>query len=306
VITDLVTIFCKAGHGGEGCACNMMLSPRRIIGGGGPGGKGGDVILKVSHHPSDLSRYHNYTKFIADDGKRGDYNNRHGCSGKDLILEVPKGTIVAEETGEVLCDLCEDDQQFTVVYGGKGGEGNFKKFYKLPPDDGVGKNIILDYRIPCDVAILGFPNNGKTALFNQLTGKNFKVADYPFTTRSCVWAHAEHNYHLFMMMDNPPLKASEGQESDDNNWFIKHIMRAKVYLFVSDNPKTYKQEFAAIKSEIELFDEDLMEDKKIIQVLTKADTFKTLPKAKNLFCVSNTKNTGIKALKDALLAAVKP
>jgi len=305
VITDLVQIFCKAGHGGEGCACNMMLSPRRIIGGGGPGGKGGDVILKVSHHPSDLSRYHNTAKFVAEDGDRGDYNNRHGKCGKDIILEVPKGTIVAEENGEILCDLCEDEQQFTVCRGGKGGEGNFKKFYKLPPKEGEEKSIILDYRIPADVAMIGFANNGKTALFNKLTGKNYKVADYPFTTRSCVWAHCEHKYRLFMLMDNPSLKVSETKESDENNWFLKHIFRAKVYLFVSDNPKTYKAEFAALKKEIELFDEGLLEDKKIVQVLTKADLQKKLPKAKNLFCVSIENEKSLNALKDVLLKIVK-
>lgn len=304
MIVDLVTIFCKAGRGGEGCLCNMKLSSRRTIGGGGPGGKGGDVILAVSHHPSDLSRYHNYSKFVAQDGDRGEYNNCHGRAGKDLILDVPKGTIVADAQGEVLCDLSEDDQRFIICRGGKAGEGNFKKFYTLPAGEGEEKNVVLDYRIPNDAAILGFANNGKTLLFNKLTGKDFKVAPYPFTTRSCVWANCEYKYRMFMMMDTPPLKISKEGEPDDNNWFLKHIFRAKAYVLVSDNPQTYKEEFAAIKKEIMLYDEGLLEDKKIIPVLNKSDTFKKVPKLKNLLCVCALTGKGLEELKAQILKAV--
>jgi GTP-binding protein len=304
VIVDEVTIYCKAGDGGAGCTCNMMYSARRIIGGGGKGGNGGSVLLRVSPHHSDLVWFRGRKEFIAENGARGDYNNRKGKVAENFYVNVPLGTIVRDLEHNVIVDLNQKDQEYVICHGARGGEGNFKKFYSLPPAIGEEKEAILDYRIPVQAAFIGFANAGKTLIFNKLTGKNFKVADYPFTTQSQVWADVEFEYKLFSLMDTPPIKPSH-DESHDHNYFLRHLYRPRVLIFVSGNADTYKQEFKQLKAEIELSDETLLEGKKIFYVLNKTDTMKKIPKDKKLICISALKGTGIEDLRETLFNATR-
>jgi len=282
----------------------MQLSVRRKIGSGGNGGKGGDVILRVSPHHSDLIWFRGRKEFIAMEGERGGYNN---CKGKDsppFYVDVPRGTFVFDLEYNLIVDLVEKGQEFIICHGGKGGEGNFKKFYTLEPGPGEEKEVVLDYRIPARAAFLGFANSGKTLLFNKLTGKNFKVADYPFTTQSPVWADCEYEYKLFTLLDNPPLKAGHGA-SHAHNRFLRHLCRPPVLVFISDSVETCKDDFKRIEKEIVLADESLLEDKKIFYVLNKADTFKKFPRGKKIFCVSALTGAGVEELRAALYEASK-
>jgi len=305
VIVDNVTIYCKAGDGGAGCTCKMMYSARRIIGGGGAGGNGGNVLLRVSPHHSDLVWFRGRKEFIAENGARGDYNNRKGRIAKDFYVDVPLGTIVLDLEQNPIVDLNQKNQEFVICKAGHGGEGNFKKFYSLEPGVGEEKEVILDFRIPVQAAFLGLANSGKTLIFNKLTGKNFKVADYPYTTQSPVWADAEFEYKLFSIMDTPPIKESHEGVSHEHNYFLRHLYRPRLLVFISSSEKNYKEEFQQIEDEINLADDTMLEGKKIVYVLNKIDTMKKVPKNKKLICISALKDTGIEDLRKTLFTLTR-
>ncbi|MCP4652392.1 MAG: hypothetical protein GY858_03260 [Candidatus Omnitrophica bacterium] len=298
MIIDRIKIYCRAGAGGSGCSSSLCLSSTRMIGGGGDGGDGGNVVLQVSGHPYDLSVFRGKKKFVAQVGGRGGQNNKKGANAKDLILNVPKGTLVRDLEENIIFDLTEKDK-FLLCSGGRGGEGNYKKNYTIPPKYGEEREVTLDYRIPSSVVIAGLPNSGKTSLFNKLTGKNFKVAEYPFTTTSCIWAKAERNFKEFTIMDTPPLKKSKNT-SHQANRFLKHFYRAKIILFLSDNIETAEDDFDALEREIALFDESFLEAKKLFYLLSKVDKIDKVNQ-KNIIPISAQKGNGIEDLKEKIL-----
>jgi GTP-binding protein len=259
VIVDQVEIILCAGKGGEGAKIYRHLPSGKILGIGGGGGKGGDVILKVSSHLYDLSKFKNKKRLSAEDGKKGERDNKKGKDGKDLIVWLPQGTLVKNKEGKVIVDLDEEKKEFLLCRGGKGGKGNFKRDYTTQAKKGEEKEVILDYRIPNDVAILGFPNVGKTSLFNKLTAKNFPVRDYPFTTTNYFWAPVEYEFERFILLDTPPLKKTLPNKKSVN-FFLKHIYRSKILLFLSDNFVDFKKEFSLIYKEIIQFDASLLKN----------------------------------------------
>lgn len=302
MIIDEVKIYIKAGNGGEGSFSSLKMSPRRIIGGGGDGGKGADVIFRVSPHLSDLIKFSDNKRFIAEDGEKGKQNNRKGKNGQDYIIYVPRGTMVLDSQGSLIVDLAADAQEYVICKGGAGGKGNYKKFYALPPLEGESKEVILYYCIPSDVAIVGLANCGKTTLFNKLSGKSYKVADYPFTTTSCVWAPVEQNFKKFTVLDSPPLKRKI-QDPYAEHRFFRHFFRCKIILFLSDNYLNYKDEFSFIKERIHSFDERLLKGKKLFYLLTKVDKIdKTaLNGLKGVMPISAQTGIGIEELKKKII-----
>lgn len=299
MIIDEVKIYLKAGSGGEGHLSFMRMSRNKFAGGGGDGGRGGNIIFEVSPHLYDLSKFKGGKYFVAENGDRGKDNNKKGKGGNDVIVPVPLGTIVRDLEGNVIVDLNEPDERFLICHGGKGGEGNYKKEYTIPRELGEHKDVVLDYRAPIDVAVIGFPNSGKTALINKMSGKTFKVAHYPFTTVSPVWVRAQYHYQEFIVLDTPALVRDSGLKSIGNG-FLKHLLRAKVILFLSENHENYEQEFSILKKEIMLFDKELLKDKKLFYLLTKIDTIKELKFPKKFFSISVEKDINIKELMDKI------
>lgn len=301
MIVDDANIYLKAGSGGEGATGMQMYSARRVIGAGGDGGKGGDVIIKVSQHLYDLNKFRDHKKFVAENGGRGKDKNRKGRSGENCIVNVPAGTLVFDNQEELLIDLIEDNQEFLACKGGAGGEGNFKKQYTMPAQPGEEKEVSLDYRIPNDVAILGLANSGKTTLFNVLTGLDHKVAQYPYTTVSCGLGMAEYDFKRFSVLDTPALKIA-AQDYQILHGFLKHIWRSKILLMISANPSNCLDEFASIKKEIKRIDPDLLEEKKIFYLLTKIDTIEVNDiGAKGIVHISAVDSRGIEALKSKIV-----
>jgi len=301
MIIDEVTIFVKAGSGGAGNESPLVMSARRTIGGGGNGGKGGDCIIKVSPHLYDLSKVVDRHRYIACGGERGDRNNRKGKDGRPIYIYVPKGTLGFDPAGNLLFDLDQDGQEFLICRGGKAGEGNFHKMYTLPPEPGEEKEVILDFRAGVEAAVVGFANSGKTSLVNVLTGQNFKVAEYPHTTRFCAWARPAG--WDFSLMDTPALKR-DCSDPEKDLWFLKHLYRTDVVVLVSDDPVDCRNDFNALIAEILRLDEELLAGKKILRVLTKADRVKKVPRIKDLIKVSATTGSGLKKLQDEISAAV--
>ncbi|MFA6281125.1 MAG: GTPase [Candidatus Omnitrophota bacterium] len=305
MIVDEVKIYLKAGDGGEGSSSSMKYSVRRIIGGGGDGGRGGDVIFKVSPHHSDLVKFNDKKRITAENGERGKEYNKKGKHGEPAIIYVPKGTEVVDLDGNVIIDLNQDDQEYLICRGGNGGIGNFKKLYVLPAEKGQEKEVILYYCIPNDVTIVGFANTGKTSLFNALTGKSYKVADYPFTTTSCVWAPVEFKSVKFTVMDTPAIK-KDSQDNYAHNWFFKHLFRSKIVLFVSDDSSSCEEDFLLLKKEISAFDKELLKGKKNFYLLNKVDRIdKNKVDFKTIIPISVTTNTGIEELKKKITKTLK-
>lgn len=299
MIIDEVKVYLKAGDGGEGETSFIRFSSRRVIGGGGDGGRGADIILTTNPNLYDLNKFLVNKKFVGENGKRGKSNNKKGKDAPPLIINVPVGTIVRDLEKNIIVDLCRENESFVICKGGEGGKGNFKKEYSLEPTEGEEKEVIFDYRIPNDVAIVGFANSAKTSLFNSLTGKSFKVADYPFTTTHCAWSPFIFNFFKITVLDTPAIKIKS------ENKFLKHLLRSKIILFTSDNFSNYKEEFRLLKDEILKFDRQILKGKKIFYLLTKIDKINQMPDIKGIFAVSPQKNIGIEELKEKIFKELK-
>ena len=306
MIIDKVTIYLRSGKGGEGSSNLIKLSSRKVIASGGDGGKGGDVILKVSPHLYDLSKFRGKKKFIASNGESGKARNQRGRDAENLIVNVPSGTRVlageAAPSGKndrLIADLVGQGEEFLICEGGKGGKGNQKRNYSLPAQGFREKEVTLDYRIPNDVAILGFANSGKTSLFNALTEQDRKVAEYAFTTTSCFWANSDHEFERFVVLDNPPFKKSKDSSQLAENIFLRHIFRSKILLLLSDRV-LFEEDYKGLKKEISLASSSLLKTKKIFYLLSKVDTIDRKKINKRFLTVSINQPETIEALKEKI------
>ncbi len=299
MIVDEIKISLKAGNGGEGSSCIEHLARRKVTGGGGNGGRGGNIIIQQNPHLYDLKNFRERKKFIADNGEAGKPGNKDGKNAKDLFVSVPKGTIIRDIDNNIIVDIKSDGQECLICQGGRGGEGNYKRDYTIPAQEGEAKDVILDYRIPNDIAVLGFANSGKTSIFNALTGKNSKVADYPYTTTHCTWAVVENDdQERFIVMDTPPL-TREKDAALTNKW-LKHLYRSKVVLLISDSVDEANYDFSLMDKIISVFDKLLLDDKKVFYLLNKIDTIDTTLKLKNIDLVSAKTRQGINELVEKL------
>ncbi len=237
----------------------LSLSAVKTVGFGGDGGRGGSVILKVSPHIYDLKNFKGKQVLAAQPGEPGARKHKKGKDAEDLIVYVPQGTRVIEGN-ELIADLVELSSELLLCRGGRGGLGSFKRDYTVEPQAGQEREVVLDYRIVNDLAIVGFANSGKTTLFNALTGQKQKVADYPFTTTSCMWAPAQIGLERFMVLDTPPLSRLKRDSSQEKNSLLNQILRSKAVILLSADGLDFKEILEAIKN----YDASLLQGKKII------------------------------------------
>lgn len=289
---DEVKVTIASGHGGPGAVSfrRESFAPR---GGpdGGDGGKGGDVVFKTSKHINSLVDYKNLKKYAAENGHPGQGVNCSGADGQDIVMIVPKGTIIRGSEGEVMYDLTDMDE-IRILLGGRGGKGN--AFFRTsvnqapehaqPGEGGESMEITLELKLIADVGIIGFPNAGKSTLISRISAAKPKIADYPFTTLTPQLGVVKvGDYSSFVVADIPGLIKGAHQGVGLGIMFLKHIERTHLFVHLVDisgmSGRDPLQDYEDIQYELKMYDEmnkdkdgffPLMEREQIV-VLNKID-----------------------------------
>lgn len=240
---DQAQVHVKGGDGGAG-AVSFRREAHVAKGGpdGGDGGSGGDVWLVADRNVSSLFAFRDHPHRRAGHGTHGMGKNRHGRSGADLDVPVPVGTVVRDQEGVVLADLSREETRWLAARGGRGGRGNarFLSNRRRAPafaeqaELGEERWLDLELKLIADVAIVGFPNAGKSTLISRVSAARPKIADYPFTTLTPNLGVVRFGEHEFVVADIPGLidGASEGRGLGHR--FLRHIERARVLLVLVD------------------------------------------------------------------------
>lgn len=241
---DRATIFIKAGNGGDGV---VSFHTEKYVANGGPdggdGGDGGSIIFKVDGGMSTLNAFQ-YTKhYRAEAGTNGSSKKCHGKNGKDLIIKVPKGTVIRDKaTNSIITDMYYDDSRFVALKGGKGGKGNarFASSLRKAPrfaqqgERCVEREIILELMTIADVGLVGFPNVGKSTMLSVISGARPKIANYHFTTLSPNLGVVNHYDESFVVADIPGLIEGASQGAGLGFYFLRHIERVRIIVHVVD------------------------------------------------------------------------
>ncbi len=241
---DLAKIHVKAGDGGNG-AVNFHREKYIASGGpdGGDGGKGGDVVFLADDNLSTLTDFRYQRKYAAQSGEAGDGGNRAGKGGKDLIIRVPRGTLIKEaESGSIMADI-SGSEPVVVAKGGRGGAGNqhfatsmrqIPRFAK-PGEPGEAYDLVLELKLLADVGLIGFPNVGKSTLISVLSAAKPKIANYHFTTLTPVLGVVRVAEETsFVMADIPGIIEGASEGVGLGHDFLRHVERCRLLLHVLD------------------------------------------------------------------------
>ena len=237
-------------------------------------------MVVASASAVDLREYRAGRVYKAKPGGNGGNSRKHGSDGMDLRLEVPLGTDVSSEDGEIVAELLENGAEVIVARGGRGGLGNahFATSTRQAPrvalrgEPGQERSVSLELRLIADVGIIGLPNAGKSTLLKATTAAHPKIADYPFTTLSPNLGVVEFEDHVFKMADIPGLIEGAHEGHGLGHEFLKHIQRTRVLLHVVDgSEKDAASRIATIDEELRLFDAGLASRPQIIAI-NKMDT----------------------------------
>ncbi|MEI6123516.1 MAG: GTPase ObgE [Bacteroidota bacterium] len=316
---DYIKINCKSGKGGAGSA---HLRREKYIPKGGPdggdGGRGGHIILKGNSQLWTLLHLR-YTRHIAaEDGTGGSSNQSTGAFGKDIVIEVPLGTVAKDaETGEVDFEITHHDETKILVQGGRGGLGNvhFKTAtfqtprFAQPGEPGLEKIKILELKLLADVGLVGFPNAGKSTLLSVVSAAKPKIADYPFTTMvPNLGIVPYHESKSFVMADIPGIIEGAHEGKGIGLRFLRHIERNSLLLFmVPVDCIDISKEYKILLNELEQYNPELL-DKARVLAITKCDMVdkdmieemrQQLPKVEAVFISSFTRQ-GLDELKNVL------
>ncbi len=321
---DYVKVFFESGRGGAG---SVHFRREKYVPNGGPdggdGGQGGSIILRGNAQLWTLLSL-KWTKHVkAESGGNGGGNNRHGTDGKDVIIDVPLGTVAKDfETGEVLFEIIEDQETQVLFKGGRGGKGNsfFKSAtnqvprYAQPGEDNEEGWIILELKVLADVGLVGFPNAGKSTLLSVLSAAKPKIANYPFTTLTPNLGMVSYrDNRSFIIADIPGIieKAHEGKGLGAR--FLKHIERNAVLLFmIPADSENIKKDYQILLNELKMFNPELMDKPKLLAI-TKTDLIddelekmlqEELPEGIDTIFISSIAHKGLEALKDRLWVAI--
>jgi GTP-binding protein len=275
---DYVKICCRSGKGGAGSA---HLRREKFIPKGGPdggdGGRGGHIIVRGNKQLWTLLHLKFRKHIIAEDGEGGGSALCSGKQGKDEILEVPLGTIAKDaETGEFICEINEDGQEFILTKGGRGGLGNhhFKSAtfqtprFAQPGEEGVNEWKILELKVLADVGLVGFPNAGKSTLLSVLSAAKPEIANYPFTTLTPQLGIVKYyDYKTFIMADIPGIIEGASEGKGLGLRFLRHIERNSTLLFLVNGDSTdIFKEYKILLNELKKYNPELLDKKRILGI----------------------------------------
>jgi GTPase len=283
---DQADIEVEAGKGGDG---TVAFRREKYVPAGGPaggnGGKGGSIIFRSVEHLQTLLDFRYNHRFKGEDGERGGPKNCTGANGKDMVVEVPCGTVVYDAvTGGIIGDLTEPEQTLVVAAGGKGGLGN-KHFlsnsnrapeYCLPGLMGEIKSLRLELKLLAEVGIIGLPNAGKSTLISALSSARPKIADYPFTTLiPNLGVVRKPTGDGTVFADIPGLIEGASHGAGLGYDFLRHIERTRILLHLIDaTSDDVIADYNTIRQELETYGRGL-EQRPQILVLNKIDAIDT-------------------------------
>ncbi|MGH9105121.1 MAG: GTPase ObgE [Acidimicrobiales bacterium] len=243
MFVDECQIHVKAGDGGAG-AVSFRREAHVAEGGpdGGDGGRGGDVWLLADHNVASLLSFKDHPHRRATSGTHGQGKGRHGRSGADVEVPVPEGTLVRGPEGAVLADLSEAGARWLAARGGRGGRGNARflsnrrRAPSFAEQGEIGEELWydLELKLMADVALVGFPNSGKSTLISRISAAKPKIADYPFTTLEPHLGVVRFGEHELVVADIPGLVEGASQGRGLGHRFLRHIERARVLLVLVD------------------------------------------------------------------------
>jgi GTP-binding protein len=317
---DYIRIFCRSGHGGAGIK-HFMRNKMTAMGGpdGGDGGRGAHIILRGNSQLWTLLHLRYYKNILADDGNPGGKNNMSGRNGKDIIIEVPLGTIARDEiTGEQEAEILEHGQEFIFLKGGRGGLGNSNfatptnqaPDHCQPGEPGVEAWKLLELKVLADVGLVGFPNAGKSTLLSSITAAKPKIADYAFTTLVPQLGMVEYrDGKSFCIADLPGIIEGAAEGKGLGHRFLRHIERNSVLLFlIPADCDDHKKEFEILVNELKEYNEEMLQ-KQFVIAISKSDMLddelktaieKELPKNIPHVFISSITQQGLPQLKDLL------
>lgn len=317
---DYVKFNSRSGNGGAGC---RHFHKEKFIDKGGPdggdGGRGGHVILRGNAQQWTLLHLKFRKHVFAENGKPGEAQNCTGAFGKDVILDVPLGTVARNaETNEIVCEINDDGQEIILSPGGRGGKGNWffatptnqAPQHAQPGEPGRDEWIILELKLLADVGLVGFPNAGKSTLLSVVSAAKPKIADYAFTTLTPNLGVVKYrDDRSFVMADIPGIIEGAAEGKGLGIRFLKHIERNSLLLFlIPADSKDISKEFDILINELRKYNPELL-DKKRILAITKSDMLddelkealqQELPKGIPAVFISSIANQGIVELKDLI------
>ena len=321
---DTARITVKAGNGGNGV---VSFHREKYIAAGGPdggdGGKGGHVILQVDDHMSTLMDFRYKRKYVAANGQDGQGKRCSGRDGENLVIKVPRGTVVRDaETNEIIQDM-STDEPFILARGGNGGWGN--KHFATPTRQvprfakaglpGQSRDVVLELKLLADVGLVGFPNAGKSTLLSVVSAAKPKIADYAFTTLEPNLGIVEVRDHKsFVMADIPGIIEGAHEGRGLGTRFLRHIERNSVLLFlIPADSDDIRRDYDVLLGELTQYNPELLDKERLLAV-TKCDMLDEdliaemrghLPEGVPSVFISSVSGLNIPRLKDMLWEALQ-
>ncbi len=326
MIVDKVSIFIKAGDGGNGA---ISFRREKYVSAGGPdggdGGNGGNVVFVADAGMRTLMDFRYHRKFKAENGENGKKKNMRGKNGEDLIVKVPVGTVIIDkETKRIAADV-RDGDGIIVLKGGAGGKGNARftnsvrqtPRFSTPGKKVQQREIILELKSIADVGLVGFPNVGKSTLLSAMTSAKPKIENYHFTTLAPNLGVVKTYDYDFILADIPGLIEGASEGAGLGHDFLRHIERTRMIAHVLDmagsEGRDPLDDYVKIREELKRYSEKLAERPEIV-VANKADIpeaeenlkrFQAAYPDKQVFLISAAARTGIDELQLAMTQVLK-
>ncbi len=316
-MVDNVKVYIKAGDGGSGCSSFKGVKfTRSRRPDGGNGGKGADVIIRVDKNIQTLEEFQFKQHFRAENGKCGRANKKRGADGRPCIIKVPAGTIVHDLKRDLLLrDLAESDEELVAARGGEGGKGNTKIKSATVGSSGEERYLLLELKLVADIALVGYPNAGKSTFLTKISSARPKIGSYPFTTVSPVFGVLEFSDFkepsALSIIEIPALIKGSGEGRGLGAQFLRHTERAKLLIHLIDmgaqEGRDPFQDYQNLNQELKFYKQKLFNKLQIL-VANKMD----LPNAeinlrdfsakvkKKIYPISAMAAKGIKELLDVL------